>query len=169
MRFYLSNSNLFIGNGDSTGTVKMIEIDNIKSITDKFERLGMLFNKDVPTGYDQMEGKMEFAGPAPDFFSANAFAFETTPLTLLGVMIDSSLSNSANNQQYECDLVVRPSEVGVGKYENQKLTTFERSFKIDSIRIVMAGIEQLAIDTENNIYRVLGVDKWADYRQLLGQ
>ena len=169
MKYYMANSNLFINGQDSTGSVKMFEVTDIKAVMDKYESLGMLANKEVPTGFDQMEGKMEFAGPAPDFFNQVAFPWETTPLTLLGVMTDKSLAGSQNNQQFECDMIVRPVDIGVGKFENQKLTSFERSFKIDKMRILMGGVEQLNIDFDNNVFMVNGVDKWQAYRTLLGQ
>ena len=169
VKYYLGNANLFIAGGDTTGIVKSFEIDNLKAKTDKYESLGMLFDKDVPTGFEQMMGKMTFAGPAPDFFTDNAFPWEKIDFTLLGIMTEKSLSGSAGNLQFEADLIVRPTEVGMGKYEQNKLTEFERSFCIDKLTIIMGGVEQLAIDSENNIYRVNGVDKWADYRALLGQ
>ena len=168
-RFYLANANLFIAGGDTTGMVKTFELDNIKAQTEKFESLGMLFNKDVPTGFDQMEGKMEFAGPAPDFFYQAAFPWETTAFVLLGIMTDKSLPGATANKQFKAELIIRPKDIGVGKFENQKLTMFERAFMIDKLTISFAGVEQLAIDSENNIYRVNGVDKWAAYRQMLGQ
>jgi len=69
MKFYLSNANLFISGGDTTGEVKMLEIDNVKSNTEKYESLGMLFHQDVPVGLDQMAGKLTFAGISPTFFT----------------------------------------------------------------------------------------------------
>lgn len=168
-KYYMGNSNLFLPTGDSTGIVKSFEIDPIKSVTEKYESLGMLFDKDVPVGFAQMAGKFTFAGPTPDFFTNIAFPWSTSAITMLGVMTEKSLSSTANNQQFECDMIIRPTELGAGKYENQKLTEFDRTFMIDKITILMGGVEQLAIDTENNIYRVLGVDQWASFRQLLGQ
>lgn len=169
LKYFLANSNLFIDGGDTTGTVKMIEIDNVKSKTEKYESLGMLFDKDVPVGFDQMAGKMTFAGPVPDFFYQASFPWTTTPFTILGVMTDKSLGGSGLNKQFKADLTIRPTEVGMGKYENQKLSEYERSFMIDKITITMGGVEQIAIDAENSIYRVQGVDKWKEYRTLLGQ
>ena len=169
VKYYLANANLFINGTDSTGTVKMFEIDNVKAKTEKYESLGMLFDKDVPVGFDQMAGKFTFAGVAPDFFSQAAFPWETTPFTLLGIMTDKSLGGAGLNKQYKADMILRPTEMGIGKFENQKLTEKERSFMIDKITITMGGVEKLAIDAENNVYRVDGVDKWQEYRTLLGQ
>lgn len=168
-KYYMANSNLFINGADTTGMIKMLEIDNLKASTEKYESLGMLFNKDVPVGFDQMAGKMAFAGPAPDFFNQAAFPFETTTFTLLGIMIDKGMTGSTGNKQFKAELTIRPSEVGLGKYENQKLTEFERGFFIDKITISMGGVEQIAFDIDNSIYRVNGVDKWQEYRTLLGQ
>lgn len=169
LKFYLANSNLFINGTDATGTVKMFEVDNVKAATEKYESLGMLFNKDVPTGFDQVQGKLTFAGPAPALFGEAAFPWESTPFTLLGVMTEKSLTNNNQNQQFKMEMILRPHELGVGKYENQKLTEFERAVMIDKLTLTMGGVEKLAIDSENNIYRVDGVDKWAAYRTLLGQ
>ena len=168
VKYYLANSNLFMDSQDTTGMVEMLEIDNVKAQTEKYESLGMLFNKDVPVGFDQMAGKMTFAGPAPDFFNQAAFPWAKTPFTLLGVMTDKGLT-VGGNKQFKAELTIRPTEIGLGKYENQKLTKFERGFMIDKITITMGGVEQLSIDTENNIYRVNGIDKWEEYRTLLGQ
>ncbi len=169
VKYYLANSNLFLNGGDTTGIVKSFEIDNVKAQTEKYESLGMLFNKDVPTGFDQMKGKMTFAGPAPDFFYQAAFPWEKTPITLLGVMTEKGLNGAQGNKQFKAELTIRPDELGVGKFENQKLTEFDRNFLIDKLTVSFGGVEQLAIDAENNIYRVNGVDKWKEYRTLLGQ
>ena len=168
-KYFLANSNLFINGGDTTGMIKMFEIDAFKAKMEKYESLGMLVDKEVPTGFEQLAGKMEFAGPAPDFFNQNAFPWEMTGFTILGVMADKSLAGANANKQFKAELSIRPTEIGLGKYENQKLTSFERGFMIDKITIYMGGVEQIAVDAENNIYRINGVDKWQDYRTLLGQ
>lgn len=168
-KFVLANSNLFIGSTDTTGTVKEFEIDNLKAQTENYESLGMLFNDEVPTGFQQMQGKLTFAGPTPATFGDAAFPWETTPATLLGVMTDKSFAGPAGNAQFRAQMTIRPMEIGLGRYQNQKLTEFERSFYIDTIKIEMGGVEKLFIDAKNNIYRVNGVDKWASYRTLLGQ
>jgi len=66
-------------------------------------------------------------------------------------------------------MMIRPTEIGIGRFENQKLTEQERTFLIDKLTVSHGGVEQLAFDPQNNIYRIKGVDKWAAYRALLGQ
>lgn len=168
-KYYMANANLFLPGGDTSGIVKMLEVDNVTAKTEGYESLGMLFNKDVPVGFEQMKGKLTFSGPAPDFFGNLAFPFESVSATVLGVMIDKSLESEQDNKQFKAEMKIRPVEVGVGKFENQKLTEMERAFLIDKLTITMDGVEKLAVDAENNIYRVDGVDKWASYRNTLGQ
>lgn len=169
-KYYVGNANVFLDGGDTTGQLKEFEIDNIKANTEKFESLGMLANKDVPVGFEQMAGKFTFSAASPDFFNKGAFPWESIPVTVLGVMTDKTLGGTAGlNKQLEVSMIIRPSEVGVGKYASQKLTEFERSFYIDKITLSFAGVEQLHFDSENNIYRINGVDKWKEYRTLLGQ
>lgn len=169
-KYYVTNSNLFIGGGNAAGQVKSFEFDNIKTNVESYESLGQLFHKDVVAGMAQMEGKLTFAGPAPDFFHIAANPWKTETFVLLGVMIEKSASNPAgNNQQLKIEFTARPKEVGVGKYENQKLSEFERAFMIDKITITMGGVEKLHADSENNIFRINGTDEWLSFNTILGQ
>lgn len=148
----------------------MFSIDNVKAKTESFEGLGMLFNKDVPVGFDQITGKLSFNGPSSDLFPEAQFAYETTNATLLGVMIDQQLTGSGTaNKQFKAEMTIRPVEVGIGNFENHKNTEFERSFMIDRLVVFMDAVEVLNIDPENNVWKINGVDKWQQYRALLGQ
>ena len=93
-KYYVGQANLFIDGGNAEGQIKDFEIDNLKANTEKFEGLGMLANKDVPVGFEQLAGKFTFSSASPDFFNKGASPWESISFTLLGVMADKTLAGT---------------------------------------------------------------------------
>lgn len=165
---YVAVGNLFLAGSDTKGKVNEFKLDNMPFTTDKHEALGMLGTQEVFTGLDQLTGSFVFVDPDDALYNQLATPWETVGLTFLAVMMDKSYT-PGTNRQLKIDLIGRPKEIGLGEYANQKIANWERPFFIDKLKISFGGVDQIEYDYANNIYKVNGVDKWADFRALLGQ
>jgi P2 family phage contractile tail tube protein len=137
--------------------------------TEDYDAIGMIGKKSLPTGFNQMTASLTLSGPNPDLYNLLLNPFVNTPCVILGNVINATNMTAGSGTQFKAEFVARPTKVGLGGFESQKMTTFDRSLLIDKVTITMNGVEQLKYDRDAMIYSILGVDQWAGVRANLGE
>ena len=129
----------------------------------------MVGKKDLPMQANQLTGSLTWAGPEPTLFAELLNPWAVTPVTILGVMIDSANPAAGSNKQFKAELKARPKGVSMGDFQPSKSTKFDRDLMFDEVRITIAGSEVLYYNRDLNVYSINGNDQWAQYRAILGE
>lgn len=165
----LYNVNVYVdATNDLIGRAGELTLPEITAAQDEHQALGMIGKIMLPTGLEQLEGKIKWSG-----FYADAVKFGANPFVAHKVQVRGNVQTfGADGLQTEVPLVVlmtvkfKKHPLGVMAAQTQAET--EQEFSCTYVKVTLDGQELVEIDVLENVWKVGGVDILAAYRKNLG-
>jgi P2 family phage contractile tail tube protein len=166
----LTNANIYIGGVNKLGSAKEIELPTLTQKMADHEALGLYGTLQYASGMEVMEGSITFNSFYADVFRALANPTQPVQLMLRGNLqtFEGGAAGLVNEVAYVCHLVGVSKELSLGTFAHHTNTDFETSWTFSSVKLEVAGVEEMVFDAAANIYRVGGVDILAAFRANIG-
>lgn len=165
----LENANVYDAVlGSLLGRASEVELPSITAIMSDHEALGMNAKLELPTGIDKLEAKIRWNSQYPDAVKRYGSVYDSVQLQVRS----SSAIYEGGSRTEEQPVVVflrgTPKMVAGGTFKQNAFEGAETDLNVTYFRLRINGEDLVEIDALNNIYKVAGVDKLAQYRANLG-
>lgn len=165
----VSNGNVYIDGNNLIGTVKEMQLPEGAAKMVEHSVLGMQGVIDLPSGFEKMEAKITWGS-----FYADALAFTGDIYKFLNIQVRANLQQfDAKGLSTEKALVISmigsSKNLPLGNFKANENSELETNFNVSYFKLTIGGVDVFEVDLVNNIYKVKGVDKLANYRANIGQ
>ena len=166
----LTNANIYIGGINKLGSAKEIELPTMTQKLTDHEALGLYATLQYPSGMEALEATIMFNSFYADVFRRIANPTRPVELMIRGNLqsYEGGAAGLVSEVPYVCHLVGFSKELALGSFAPHTNTDFETSWAISSVKLEVAGVEEMVFDGAANIYRVGGVDVLAQFRANIG-
>lgn len=160
----------YLDGNSMLGKVETFTMPEVATKTAEYITAGMIAPFDLPVGFEKMEASVKFKSIFPDDFVRLYDIY-----TSFDLQVREAREIWENNKLIRTDGVLTSMTVMTKKLPIKheiaqgKRTEHEASFNVYRIKQSVNGRELFEIDVMNNIYRVNGVDRLADWRAAQGQ
>ena len=164
----VTDATVFMDNISQLGLAEEVDLPTVEMEVSEHSALGMIGTYETPTSLNALETRIKWAGQSREV-ARRAF----NPRKVYDFQIRSII------EQYSGTLDV--VEIGIknfikGRFKSNDAGKFSPKTPVDNESLISVsyfrqeidGVETVLIDVPNNIYRVDGVDIYANRRNLLG-
>jgi len=162
------NARVYIDGTDFIARAEEVELPKVKFKFADTKALGIYADSELPTGLDKLEARIKFNSVYPDFIALAADPFTTRTVIIRApyqVWVQQGVSKTA---PLKAELRGFFKEWDSGKFKKADSTEAEATMTVHYYKLEVDGSEIIEIDTLNNIYKIRGEDKLADYNQAIG-
>ena len=163
----LSNGNIYLNGVSHFGAFKDVTTPELKAVQVDHNSLGMIGKIEFPVGFDKLNLKISWNGPYPEALIANSDIYNTAYLQIRGnVQIWDALGKTDTPIIIE----VTGRFTGTPSFAIKPMDNAEpeTEFTCQTYRLIQNAIEIVYVNFITQEYRVLGIDKTAEYRANLG-
>ncbi|WP_408586575.1 phage major tail tube protein [Novosphingobium sp.] len=158
----LKQLDCFIDGQGHQGTVEEVELPKIALKTDDWRGGGMLGPVDIDMGLDKIEMGVTMGGLVESAIrSFGASAADAALVRFAGAYQDDQ---TGNVRAVEIAVLGRLKELDWGNAKVGDNTAHKYKYGCSYYRMTVDGVEWLEIDLINMIFRVFGVDRYAEIR-----
>jgi P2 family phage contractile tail tube protein len=165
----LENANIYDSQlGSLLGRASEVELPNITAVMEDFEAMGMNAKLELPTGIDKMEAKIRWNSKYPEAEARYSSVYDAISLQ---VRSSSSIYEGGSRVQEQPVVIFlrgTPKNSTGGTFKQNAFEGKETDLNVTYYRLRINGFDLVEIDALNNIYKVNGVDKLANFRANLG-
>ncbi len=164
------NANIYADGGSLYGMADEVNLPTIKAKTsDPHEPLGTIGAMDYPAGFEKMDGcKIKWNGFYPTAVKKFSNIFKAVKIQVRFAVEQYSGNTKIGELAAVAYLTVRPLDISTGNFKAKSPVELETNFSCSYIKLEIDGVEQYELDFEAQIYKVDGVDIYANRRAILG-
>jgi uncharacterized protein len=165
----LENANIYDAQlGSLLGRAMEVELPSVTATMEDFEAMGMNAKLELPTGIDKMEAKISWNSMYPEAEVRFGSVYDAVNIQVRS----SSAIHEGGSRTEEQPVVVflrgTPKANAGGTFKQNSFEGRETDLNVTYYRLRINGVDLVEIDALNNIYKVGGVDKLAQFRANLG-
>jgi len=164
----ITNANVYEGANSLLGKVKEIELPNIQYMTAEHNALGMVGVIETFTGIEAMEATFRSDSIYNELIEAFADPFLTKKIQVRTSLNIWDSNGRSDQQPVVIHLSTRGSNMPLGSFNPKENIELEYTVKVTAVKMVVNGVEKFEFDAENNILKINGEDKLAQFRDNLG-
>lgn len=162
------NANVLVNGRSLLGQVEEFSGPHIKPKMASFKPLGLVAETELQSGFEKMEAKFKFTSIYADVMSVVAdFNQEVSVQVRSSVEVYTGSSKTAE-LPYVCYLRGTFKSMETPSFKQLDPSEQASEMNVTYCKIEINGEEIIELDILNNIYKVKGVDKLANYRANLG-
>lgn len=165
----LYQANIYADGNSLLGKAEEITLPGVKGKYRDVKVLGLLFDLELPSGFEKMNGKLKWLSLDPDVVAQCGSIFQSVQLQVRSSLEGWDSSGRSSEVSVAAFMTVRfkdalPSlDIKPGENPDQ-----ESEYSCTYYRLEINGIPVIEVDVINNIYFLNGVDQNATYRNNLG-
>lgn len=164
----MTNANVYIDGDNYVGKAEEVTCATIKYLFAEHKSLGMHGKFELPSGIDKMEAKIKWNAPYKIVMEKMADPFTPVSMQVRGMLESYSGNARTSTTAYVVHMRGTPKEMPGGVFKQNDNVEMESNFNVTYIKIVMDGVDIVEYDSIENIFKVKGVDKLADFRRITG-
>lgn len=165
----ITNGNVYLNGVSHFGSIKEATLPSITAIMDENNALGNIGKNEFPAGIDKMDAKIVFNGP---YVTSLVSAYDIFTPVLLTIRSSVDQFNASGGLSGRVGLIANMTATFKKSpsphFEQQKNVDFETELNVTRFQLIIDGVEIVDFDSVAQIYRTGGVDRLANYRNLLG-
>lgn len=160
----ITNGNVYIDGRSQVGRAKKVTLGDITAVMNEIKALGMVGVIEAFAGFEKMEGSIEWNSFYPDVFRKAYNPMRTIPLMVRANHQEVSSAGIGKEESLVTHLNVTFKKNPLGAISPHEAAEFTSEISILSVVQKIGGVEILAFDPVNNIFRVNGEDMLARFR-----
>jgi hypothetical protein len=164
----ITNANLYIDGNNKLGQAEEISSPDIKFKFSEHKAIGMIGSIELPAGIEKIEAKIKW-----NSFYADTYAKYANPFKPCQIMIRANVetyqsSGRTGQQPLVVFLTGQFKNTPTGNFKQHDNVEYESTFNCTGVKQMINGVTVLEYDALANIYKVNGVDVFADYHTNTG-
>jgi P2 family phage contractile tail tube protein len=164
----INNCNIYVNGNNLLGRAVEVDAPEVKFKMTEFKGLGLIGSFDLPAGMDKMSLRIKWNAFYEDVFPVFVNAYEKIQL-----MIRASMEKWEGGEKVsEAPVIIyatcQSNGFPLGKFKQQDNVEVESTLSCTHCKIEIDGKEVMEVDFMNNIFKVNGEDKLAQYRANIG-
>lgn len=152
---------------DLAGDIKEIELPELSWDASEHETISLPGTPEFASKLEALECTITWASYSPDLAAASSNPYKAVNLQIRANIGEYNASGKAGDKLWKIDLSGRFMSGNLGTISPGEMER-ESMLKVDRIREVYDGTELMELSINPPIYRVNGVDLFADVRKNLG-
>ena len=164
----ITNANVYVNGNNMLGRASEVDAPKPMAKMLVYKALGLIGEFDLPAGFEKMEMRIKW-----NAFYQDVFAAFSDPYTPIKLQIRSSLEvweGGERTAEKACVIYATCQSKGfpLGNFKQQDNVELESNLSCSHCKMEIDGVEVLEVDFMNNIFKVNGQDKLAQYRANIG-
>lgn len=165
----VTNANVYVNGSSWLGVVDEISLPDIKAIMTEHKALGMVGKLEFPSGIDKLEAKIKLNSFDETVYASLAAFTKFTPFTVYADRMSFDSTGLTVEDRVTIAMTAAPKNAQGGNFKQHETVELETMLNVIYMRVEMGGVAILEFDAMANIYKVNGIDQFAQYRANIGQ
>lgn len=165
----VTNANVYINGTSLLGIVDEISVPDIKAIMTEHKALGMVGKLEFASGIDKLEAKIKWNSFDETAYAAMAAFNKFIPMSVYADRMSFDSTGLTIEDRVTIAMTVAPKNSQGGSFKQHETVEIETMLNVIYMRVEMGGVAILEFDAMANIYKVNGIDQFAQYRANIGQ
>lgn len=165
----VTNANVYLNGGSLLGIVDEITVPDIKAIMTEHKALGMVGKLEFASGIDKLEAKIKWNSFDEVAYASMASFTKYVPMTLYADRMTFDSTGLTVEDRITVAMTAAPKNSPGGSFKQHETVELETMLNVIYMRVEMGGVAILEFDAMANIYKVNGIDQFAQYRANIGQ
>ena len=163
----VSNANIYLNGNNFVGKAKEVELPEIEPTLEEHEAMGLYGSPEFPVGIEPMEATITWASFYPEWARAAADFFSSVDIQCRASVEDHQTNGRVATQPLIVQMRAIFKKNPLGKYTQKEMAEYESELSVSYVKQTYGREVILEFDALNNIYKVGGVDRLADFRRNL--
>jgi len=164
----ITNANIYVAGNNLAGRAASIKLPDIQPILNERKALGMIGQIQLPSGFQKLEGEVDWNSFYPDVFALVGNPFKSVQLMARSSIERYDSTGRIADTPMVTTMTVMFTKNPLGQYKQQENAEFSSGFSATAVKQVVDGQTILEVDFFANIYRVNGTEPLRDFLDNLG-
>jgi P2 family phage contractile tail tube protein len=160
----ITNCRPLVNGRDLLGKVAELTLPDVKQKMVEHQALGLIGTVEYPSGLEKMEAKFKFSSLYPDVVPIVADPFRAANIQVRGNLETWQGQTRTNQVAAVIYLTGSFQNLPLGGFKPKDNVEYESTMSVSAIKLVVAGVELVEVDVANGVYKVNGVDLYAQHR-----
>jgi len=166
--YKLNNAHVIIDGVKSFGRASEIDLPTVAATMQEHAVLGLNAKFELPTAMEPMESVLRFNSIYPEFAGKMLDVFKAQTIQIRSSQEVFTGPSRTEERPFVIFLKATPKEQALGNFKQGEFEGNEVTLNVLYLKIVVNRVEVVEIDVLNNIYKINGEDKLANFRANLG-
>lgn len=164
----LTNANIYMDGDNLLGRAEEISLPTLKSKMSEHKALGLQGAIELPSGFEKLELKIKWNAFYQDVFDKMANPYKSVKLQARSSLEIWEGGEMIAQQRVVCYATVQPKGFPLGNFKQNDNVELESELACTYVKLEIDGKEILEFDAMANIFKINGVDQFAEYRSNIG-
>jgi hypothetical protein len=164
----VTNANVYLEGQSFLGRAEEINLPTVKFKMSEHKAIGLFGSMEFPSGMDKMECKIKWNSLYPEVMKILANPFKSVTMQVRASIEGYNSEGRIEELPLVIFLTVQSKDFPLGNFKQHDNVELENMFNVYYFKMEIDSEEIIEVNVLSNIYKVNGVDQFAQYRANLG-